>query len=132
MALGWPRPPRRKVVSGLAGTLHAEGEVGLALAVDLGVEHLVLEVDGGLRLEVDVGAGGFDDLIVLARSRSGPGSAAPAGDAIRRPDPSGACGVDEMALTTSAAASVSTSMRYLSFSSGNRSRSWLKHCLLPV
>src|ERR1700755_537941 len=71
MALGWPRPPRRKAVSGLAGTLHAEGEVGLALAVDLGVEHLVLEVDGGLRLEVDVRAGGFDDLIVLARSRRG-------------------------------------------------------------
>src|SRR5690348_17942070 len=61
-----------------------------------------------------------------------PGSAAPAGDAIRRPDPSGACAVDEMALTTSAAASVSTSMSYLSFSSGNRSRSWLKHCPLPA
>ena len=43
--------------------------MGLALAVDLGVEHLVLNVDGGLRLEVDVCAGGFDDLIVLARSR---------------------------------------------------------------
>src|SRR5437762_8580481 len=99
---------------GVVGALHAQGEMGLALAVDLGVEHLVLEVDGGLRLEVDVCAGGFDDLIVLARSRGGRDlqrtrSAAPAGDAIRRPDPSGACGVDEMALTTSAAASVSTS-----------------------
>src|SRR6185503_7094418 len=71
MALGWPRPPRHRVVSGLVGTLHAEGEVGLALAVDLGVEHLVLEVDGSLRLEVDVRAGGFDDLIVLARSWRG-------------------------------------------------------------
>ena len=45
---------------GLVGTLHAQGEMGLALAVDLGVEHLVLEVGGGLRLEVDVRAGGFD------------------------------------------------------------------------
>src|SRR5690348_18470692 len=71
MALGWPRPPRRKVVSSLAGTLHAEGEMSLALAVDLGVEHLVLEVGGGLRLEVDVRAGSFDDLIVLVRSRRG-------------------------------------------------------------
>jgi hypothetical protein len=45
--------------------------MGLSLAVDLGVEHLVLEVGGGLRLEVDVRAGGFDDLIVRARSRRG-------------------------------------------------------------
>jgi hypothetical protein len=74
----------------LTGALQDQGEVGLALAVDLGVEHLVLEVNGGLRLEVDVGAGGLDDLIVR-RSRAAVTatlrSAKFAGDMIRRPEP---------------------------------------------
>src|SRR6266550_953955 len=55
----------------LGGALQAQREVGLALAVDLGVEHLVLEVGGGPRLEVDVRARGLDDLIVRARARRG-------------------------------------------------------------
>ena len=46
--------------------LHAQGEDGLAILVDLRVEHLVLEVGGGLRLEVQVRAGGFEDQVVLA------------------------------------------------------------------
>src|SRR5262250_996249 len=63
----------------------------------------------------------------VAVSCSAPGSPGSAPeDAIRRPDPSGASGVEVMALTTSAAASVSTSMPVtFHFSSGRRSRSWL-------
>jgi drug/metabolite transporter (DMT)-like permease len=61
-------PPQ---VLGLARTLHAQGEVGLALTVDLRVEHLVVEVGSDLRLEVDVRPGGLDDLVVLAGSGRG-------------------------------------------------------------
>ena len=93
----------------------------LALGVDLGVEHLVLEERGGLRLQVDVRPVGLDDLVVLVWSfASGPGAAetwSPPGlaelaaeDAIRRPAVSGASGVAVRALTTSAADSVSTSI----------------------
>ena len=94
------------------------GRNGPCPAVDLGVEHLVLEVDGGLRLEVHARPGGSDDLIVpvgpgAAVTCSVPGSA-PAGNAIRRPDPSGACVLDEMALTTlGGLLRSSTSMSYL-------------------
>src|SRR4029077_4152147 len=58
-------------VLALTGALQAQREVSLALAVDLCVEHLVLEVGGGPRLELDVRARGLDDLIVLVRSRRG-------------------------------------------------------------
>jgi hypothetical protein len=53
----------------LAGVLYAQGKEGLAILVDVGVEHLVLQVGGGLRLEVQVRAGGLEDQVVLA----GPG-----------------------------------------------------------
>src|SRR6185437_14179377 len=45
--------------------------MGVARAVDLRVEHLVLEVCGSLRLEVDVRSTGLDDLVIHARSRGG-------------------------------------------------------------
>ena len=56
---------------GLAGTLHAQGEVGLAFPVDLCVEHLVRQVGSGLRLQVDVRSVCLDDLVVLTRSARG-------------------------------------------------------------
>jgi anti-sigma B factor antagonist len=56
---------------GLAGALHAQGEVGLAFPVDLRVEHLVRQVDSGLRLQVDVRAVCLDDLVVLTRPARG-------------------------------------------------------------
>jgi hypothetical protein len=62
-------PWRAVRVLDLAGVLYAQGEDGLAILVDLRVEHLVLEVCGGLRLEVQVRAGGLEDQVVLA----GPG-----------------------------------------------------------
>ena len=58
-------------MSDLAGILHPQGEVGLTLTVDLGVEHLVLEEHGGPRLQVDVRPGGLDDLVARAGSRRG-------------------------------------------------------------
>jgi hypothetical protein len=45
--------------------------MGLALVVDLRVEHLVREISSGFRLEVEVRPGGVDDVIVLVGSRRG-------------------------------------------------------------
>src|SRR6185437_5339405 len=55
----------------LTGILDGQGEVRLALGVDLGVEHLVLEERGGLRLQVDVRPVGLEDLVVRVRPRRG-------------------------------------------------------------
>ena len=56
----WPR------VLGLAGALHAQGEMSLALLIEVPVEHLVLKVSSGLRLKEYACSGGLDDLVVLA------------------------------------------------------------------
>jgi hypothetical protein len=64
-------PACESLVLGLAGVLHAEGEAGLALLVDLRVEHLVLKVGRGLRLQEHACPGGLDDLVVLAGNQRG-------------------------------------------------------------
>jgi uncharacterized protein (DUF2236 family) len=55
----------RPAGSGLARELHAQREAGVAVLVDLRVEHLVLQVGGGLRLEEHARSPGLDDLVVL-------------------------------------------------------------------
>ena len=55
----------------LAGILHAQGEVGLALLIELRVEHLVIKVGSGVRLKEHARSGCFDDLVVLTRTSRG-------------------------------------------------------------
>ena len=55
----------------LVGVLHVQGEVGLALLIELRVEHLVIKVDSGLRLKEHACSGCLDNLVVLTRTRSG-------------------------------------------------------------
>jgi hypothetical protein len=57
--------------SGLGSELHGQREAGVAVLVELRVEHLVLQVDGGLRLEEHAGSPGLDDLVVLSGSGRG-------------------------------------------------------------
>ena len=89
----------------------------MALVIELPVEHLILKVGSGLRLEEHAGSGGLDNLVVLAGARRccdlqrtsvlrfwDRGCDPQAG-------PAGACGIDVTDLTASAAASVRTSMR---------------------
>jgi len=64
---GRPRPAG----SVLAWVLRAEREAGVAVLVDLRVEHLVVQVDGGLRLEEHARSPGLDDLVVLSRAGRG-------------------------------------------------------------
>jgi uncharacterized protein (DUF2236 family) len=54
-----------------AWELHGQREAGVAVLVELRVEHLVLQVDGGLRLEEHACSPGLDDLVVLSGSGRG-------------------------------------------------------------
>ena len=55
----------------LVGVLHVQGEVGLALLIELRVEHLVIKVGSGLRLKKNACPGCLDDLVVLTRTSRG-------------------------------------------------------------
>src|SRR6266480_1495723 len=52
----------------LVGDLRAQDELGLALLIELRVEHLVIKVGSGLRLEKNACSGCLDDLVVLTRT----------------------------------------------------------------
>jgi hypothetical protein len=62
-----PRPGDEQPLEGL-WALNAQRELGLAGLVDLGVEDLVIQVCGGLRLKEYVGSGCVEYLIVLGRT----------------------------------------------------------------
>ena len=66
----WLRPGFLNALD-LAGVLRAQGELGLALLIELRVEHLVIKVGSGLRLKEHACSGCLDDLVVLTRTSHG-------------------------------------------------------------
>jgi hypothetical protein len=113
----WLRPGFLDTPLDLVGVLRTQDELGLAPLIELRVEHLVIKVGSGLRLKKTRAPAAsmtwsFSPGPAAAVTCSAPGSSgSDAEDTIRRPVPSGVCGVEVTDLTTSAAASVRTSMR---------------------
>src|SRR5437773_6286580 len=69
--VGAPPAGRWRRVLDLAGVLCAQDELGLALLIELRVEHLVIKVGSGLRLKKNACTGCLDDLVVLTRTTRG-------------------------------------------------------------